>query len=282
MKEARILWFGHFRIDVANQQVWRKGQLVDVRPKAFQVLLYLVLNPQRLITREELLSRVWPNAPGSSSLLRSYIWELRQRLGDAATAPRYLETVNRRGYRFLEPVRTDFSSVSSADDGYAPSSDMSHASPREATALNSEIEFAPHHWEANLRATADGTYGEIDGLAPTRHTRVVSALRPSPAALTVGVLHSLTGTMAYSESPVVDATLLALDEINRRGGLLGRCVEALVVDGTSNAATFASSAQRLLSERRVSAIFGCWMSAHRKRVVPIIERYDNLLLYPVQ
>lgn len=282
MKEAGILWFAHFRIDVANQQVWRNGQLLEVRPKAFQVLLYLVLNPQRLITREELLSRVWPNAPSSSSLLRSYIWELRQRLGDTATAPRYLETVNRRGYRFLESVRTDFSSVSIANDGYGPSSHTRHASLRDATNVHSQIEFAPHHWEADLRAISDGTYGQIDGSGPTRHTRVVSALKPATGTLTVGVLHSLTGTMAYSESPVVDATLLALDEINRRGGLLGRCVEALVVDGKSDAAAFASSAQWLLGERGVSAIFGCWMSAHRKRVVPIVEQHDNLLLYPVQ
>ena len=88
--------------------------------------------------------------------------------------------------------------------------------------------------------------------------------------------------MAYSESPVVDATLMAIDEINRRGGLLGRGVEALVVDGKSDGGTFAANAEWLLTEKRVSAIFGCWMSAHRKCVVPVVERYDNLLLYPVQ
>ena len=132
--------------------------------------------------------------------------------------------------------------------------------------------------DAGSRAGSD-----LGQSAPALHSRVVSAISRPAAALTVGVLHSLTGTMAYSESPVVDATLMAIDEINRRGGLLGRGVEALVVDGKSDwRGTFAANAEWLLTEKRVSAIFGCWMSAHRKCVVPVVERYDNLLLYPVQ
>jgi urea transport system substrate-binding protein len=280
MKAAGVLSFARFRIDVANQQVWRDGELVEVRPKAFQVLLYLVLNPQRLITREELLNRVWSNARVSSSLLRSYVWELRQMLGDTAEAPRYLETVNRRGYRFLEAVRSDSGATFSADDAYAQSLDTHLASRGDDANGRSDKDFRAHHREANLRAAPDGALGRDNEVPSHRHQGAISPRASN--ALTVGVLHSLTGTMAFSESPVVDATLLAIDEINRRGGLLGRSVTPLVVDGKSDGATFASGAHWLLAEKQVSVIFGCWMSAHRKRVLPIIEGHDNLLLYPVQ
>ncbi len=98
----------------------------------------------------------------------------------------------------------------------------------------------------------------------------------------VGVLHSLTGTMAISERAVVDATLLAIDEVNRSGGVLGRSVEAVVRDGASDAPTFAREAERLILEDRVAATFGCWTSASRKQVKPVIEQHRHLLFYPLQ
>jgi urea transport system substrate-binding protein len=88
--------------------------------------------------------------------------------------------------------------------------------------------------------------------------------------------------MAYSEGPVVDATLLAIDEINRCGGLLGRRVEAVIADGRSDGAEFARRAEALITGKQICALFGCWMSAHRKAVIPVIEKYDSLLMYPVQ
>ena len=98
----------------------------------------------------------------------------------------------------------------------------------------------------------------------------------------VGVLHSLTGAMAQSESPVVDALLLAISQTNETGGLLGRRVEPIILDGKSDWPTFASQAEKLLSEHEVSTVFGCWTSASRKTVVPIFEEHNNLLIYPVQ
>ncbi len=98
----------------------------------------------------------------------------------------------------------------------------------------------------------------------------------------VGILHSLTGTMAISESPVIDATLLAIEEINANGGLLGRKLVPVVIDGKSDRATFAHEAERLITEEKVVVIFGCWTSASRKAVKPIVEKYRHLLLYPVQ
>ncbi len=101
-------------------------------------------------------------------------------------------------------------------------------------------------------------------------------------AVRVGVLHSRTGTMAISERPVIDAVLLALEEINAAGGLLGRPVEPVLADGQSDETVFAREAERLIAEDRVCTVFGCWTSASRKAVVPVIERHDHLLIYPVQ
>jgi urea transport system substrate-binding protein len=105
---------------------------------------------------------------------------------------------------------------------------------------------------------------------------------PAGAPIKVGVLHSLTGTMATSEKPVVDATLLAIEEINEQGGVLGRPIEAVVEDGMSDWPTFAKKAQKLITQDQVSAVFGCWTSASRKTVKPIFEKHDHLLFYPVQ
>ena len=98
----------------------------------------------------------------------------------------------------------------------------------------------------------------------------------------VGLLHSLSGTMSDSESPVVDATLLAIAEINNSGGLLGRKIEAIVADGKSDPQVFVSEMKRLTEEEHACVIFGCWTSAARKTVLPVVEDLDQLLLYPVQ
>jgi urea transport system substrate-binding protein len=98
----------------------------------------------------------------------------------------------------------------------------------------------------------------------------------------VGVLHSLTGTMAISEKEVVDATMLAIEELNRAGGLLGRRIEPVVVDGASDWPTFARAAQRLIETEKVAVVFGCWTSASRRTVKPVFESGDHLLIYPLQ
>jgi len=98
----------------------------------------------------------------------------------------------------------------------------------------------------------------------------------------VGILHSLSGTMEMSERPVMQATLLAIEDINAQGGLLGRQVEPIVVDAESNNATFSREAKHLIVDQKVSALFGCWTSASRKVVKPIVEQYHNVLFYPVQ
>jgi len=104
-----IFVFPPFRLDAANEQLWRDSNLVDLRPKTFEVLLYLVQNAQRLVTKRELLDSVWAGASVSDELLRGYIRELREALGDDAKKPRYIETVPTRGYRFLPRVNDESS-----------------------------------------------------------------------------------------------------------------------------------------------------------------------------
>src|SRR6185503_5861931 len=102
------------------------------------------------------------------------------------------------------------------------------------------------------------------------------------APIRIGVLHSLTGTMAISEKSVVDAVTLAVEQINHSGGLLGRQIEMVVADGHSDNDTFAREAERLIAQEHVVAVFGCWTSGSRKTVRPLFEKHDHLLFYPVQ
>jgi|GEM_PF-2715999 len=98
----------------------------------------------------------------------------------------------------------------------------------------------------------------------------------------VGILHSLSGTMAISENAVVLSTLLAIDEINDQGGLLGKKIEVVIKDGASNWNNFRDQAEILITKDKVSVVFGCWTSAARKSVKPVFEKHNHLLFYPVQ
>jgi len=99
--------------------------------------------------------------------------------------------------------------------------------------------------------------------------------------IVVGLLHSQTGPMAISERSMIDAEVLALEEINAAGGLLGRRVRWVVADGGSDGPTFARQAEALIRDHGVSVIFGCWTSASRKSVLPVVEKADHLLVYPM-
>ena len=98
----------------------------------------------------------------------------------------------------------------------------------------------------------------------------------------VGVLHSLSGTMAISETTLKDVMLMLIDEQNAKGGLLGKKLEAVVVDPASDWPLFAEKARELISVNGVSAVFGCWTSVSRKSVLPVFEELNSLLFYPVQ
>lgn len=98
----------------------------------------------------------------------------------------------------------------------------------------------------------------------------------------VGVLHSLSGTMAISETSLKDVLLFTFDEINKKGGVLGKKIEPVIVDPASNWPLFAEKAEQLLVKDKVAVVFGCWTSVSRKSVLPVFEKYNGLLFYPVQ
>ncbi len=526
---STTLLFPPFRLDLINEELWRAGDRIPLRPKEFAVLAYLAGNSQRLVRKQELLEHVWPGVSVGDELLRGYIRGLRLALGDAAADPRVIETVSRRGYRFLPPVTTDAPAAArpldSADraivvgrdaelraleDAFArvkqgerrtvliagepgtgktmvlrtfldraradaaaavcdaacaqgydagerfvplvhalgslcrqPGRDRlvghlercapgwlvqlpdllgdaeyarveergrgatteqlrrEYAAALEAVARDVPIVIAIEDLQWSDHESADlfaalaregppglllvATYRRVDaitsahpiraaalelvtsGLAvelpmtnfsrqhvaeylqarfpnpsfppalsralhettdgnPAMLVKIVERLversdvRPidgrwrfqpheghaspdaadriaalvqsrvrelgpvlrSRAPLRVGVLHSLTGMMAWSEMPVVDATLLAIEEINQQGGIRGHRVDPVVVDGESDEEVFAQRAEQLMRDERVCTVFGCWISASRKMVVPVVERHDSLLVYPVQ
>ena len=98
--------------------------------------------------------------------------------------------------------------------------------------------------------------------------------------VTVGILHSISGTMAISETGSVQAEKLAIEQINKMGGVLGRKIEYIQEDGASDWPTFAEKSKKLLVKDKVAAVFGCWTSASRKAVLPVFEQYNGMLYYP--
>ena len=190
--------------------------------------------------------------------------------------------------------RPDMSSGSaSSPDREAPAATVGAENPvaRHTTAgdlapfTDSKLLHSTPTRRAILAGTALGVFAGSGMFL--RRAQIVASKAVAPPVLAsepirVGILHSLSGTMAISERPVVDATLLAIDELNAKGGLLGRAVEAVVADGASDGAIFAREAERLITQKQVATVFGCWTSASRRTVRPVFERHNHLLFYPVQ
>ena len=109
-----------------------------------------------------------------------------------------------------------------------------------------------------------------------------AAAAQAQETIKVGILHSLSGTMAISETTLKDAMLMLIAEQNAKGGLLGRKLEPVVVDPASNWPLFAEKARELIAKDKVSAVFGCWTSVSRKSVLPVFKELDSILFYPVQ
>ncbi len=127
-----------------------------------------------------------------------------------------------------------------------------------------------------FRAFLLGAAGSIFAVAGA------SAARAEVKTVKVGILHSLSGTMAISETSLRDVLLFAIDEINASGGVMGYKVQPVVADGASDWPLFAEKAKQLLERDKTAAVFGCWTSISRKSVLPVFEQLDGLLFYPVQ
>src|ERR1700751_1795427 len=122
-------------------------------------------------------------------------------------------------------------------------------------------------------------------LAATAGLALGFALSPAFAAddtIKIGILHSLSGTMAISETTLKDVMLMLIDEQNKKGGVLGKKLEAVVVAPASNWPLFAEKARELITKDKVAVVFGCWTSVSRKSVLPVFKELNSLLFYPVQ
>jgi urea transport system substrate-binding protein len=124
----------------------------------------------------------------------------------------------------------------------------------------------------NRRAALGLAFAAVLAAAPARAEDTIK----------VGILHSLSGTMAISETTLKDVMLMLIDEQNKKGGLLGKKLEAVVVDPASNWPLFAEKARELISKDKVAAVFGCWTSVSRKTALPVFKELDSILFYPVQ
>ena len=127
----------------------------------------------------------------------------------------------------------------------------------------------------NYRCWLGAAAGLAMGLAATLPAKAQDTIK-------VGILHSLSGTMAISETTLKDVMLMLIDEQNKKGGVLGKKLEAVVVDPASNWPLFAEKARELISKDKVAVVFGCWTSVSRKSVLPVFKELDSILFYPVQ
>ena len=119
-------------------------------------------------------------------------------------------------------------------------------------------------------------------IAGTATALMMGGAASAADTIKVGVLHSLSGTMAISETTLKDTILMMVDDLNKKGGLLGKKVEAVVVDPASNWPLFAEKARELITAKKVDVVFGCWTSVSRKSVLPVFEELNSMLFYPVQ
>ncbi|MBR0792422.1 urea ABC transporter substrate-binding protein [Bradyrhizobium manausense] len=135
-----------------------------------------------------------------------------------------------------------------------------------------------HHIAASFsrRGVLAASAGLMLGLAS------ISGAKAAEDTIKIGVLHSLSGTMAISETTLKDTILFLIDEQNKKGGVLGKKLEAVVVDPASNWPLFAEKARELITKDKVAVVFGCWTSVSRKSVLPVFKELNNILFYPVQ
>lgn len=126
------------------------------------------------------------------------------------------------------------------------------------------------------------TYKSLVTASVLAATMAVSSVASAADTIKVGILHSLSGTMAISETTLKDVMLMLIEEQNKKGGVLGKKLEAVVVDPASNWPLFAEKARELISVNKVDVVFGCWTSVSRKSVLPVFEELNSVLFYPVQ
>ena len=295
-------------VDFAAPEQWESSRNVDIRADIYSLgcTFYYLLAGQTPFPSSKystLMQQMWAHSQAPLPPIR----ELRPDLPENIAAILTKMLAKNRDERFSRPeeiavalapftqdcnlaeyVRTarrtttsklDLSRVSSIRDSRADASGKSRTQRKliigaaivSVTVLAAALAMVFGPW--NRRPLDSGAGSPQGGPAPVTFTG---------PPIKVGILHSRTGTMSISEKPVIDATVLAIDEINSRGGVLGREVKPVFEDGASHWPTFAKKAEKLITEDKVCSVFGCWTSASRRTVRPIFEKHKHLLFYPVQ
>ena len=245
LTDDRVFSFGPFTLDVTARLLSIGSEPVAIGSRSFEILVALVESRGEIVSKQDLLARVWPNLHVEEHNLKVHVSALRRALGKEGR--KFLINVPGRGYSFVAPVTL---------------------SEKSARTLNSERD----------NGAESSSRGEITQGLP----RVSDGHTQGSPTVKVGIIHSLTGPMAQSEVPISEAALLAIQEINRAGGILGRTIEPLVVDCESDELRFADKSEELITDEQVGALFGCLTSASRKHVKAVVERHNHLLLYPMQ
>src|SRR5438067_9853674 len=167
-------------------------------------------------------------------------------------------------------------------DGLARLLRLSHCKKCKLHFLRQQKDIAMHSPIGAGRPFARRSLLALAGLALGLSAAPAVAQGTSGDTIKVGVLHSLSGTMAISETTLSDVMRMLIEEQNKKGGLLGKKLEAVVVDPASNWPLFAEKARELITKDKVAAVFGCWTSVSRKSVLPVFKELNSILFYPVQ
>ncbi|MGH8005786.1 MAG: ATP-binding protein [Candidatus Binatia bacterium] len=240
MKPTAQLVFPPFRLDPVNEQLWRETQLVPLRPKAFAVLRFLVEHAGRLLTKEELLQGVWPHTQVSEGILKGYIRDLREVLGDNAQRPQFIETVPRRGHRFIAAVTTAVSSAESHVSRPPPSpalllvgrdTELAHLHSLFAKAVGGERQMVFVTGEPGIGKTTlvDAFLAQLAESEPVQGPKPVLSPSTEPVVSVVEPLRidSAEGSKVQSLQSAIRNPQSALALVGR-----GQCVEQY---GTSEA-----------------------------------------------
>jgi urea transport system substrate-binding protein len=274
-------------LDYMAPEQWDDSHTVDIRADIYSLgctLYHLLAGKPPFAGKDSgLIKRMWAHASAPVPPLA----EVRPEVPPEVVAVIERMLAKKPDERFATPANTAAALQRFA--AVVPESSMIHSRPQEAGSQPAEL-AGRRSVTPTRRKRKLGHLGIAAVLASLLLLAGIAAAfflrRPGVTAsgqpIKVGVIHSRTGTMAISEKPVIDATLFAIEELNAKGGVLGRRVEAIVEDGASDWPTFALKAKKLITQDKVCTLFGCWTSASRKTVKPIVEKHNHLLFYPLQ
>jgi eukaryotic-like serine/threonine-protein kinase len=204
---SEVKSFGSFRLDTANHCLWRDAERVSITPKAYDVLCHLVENSGRLVTPDEMLEAIWADTYVNPEVLRKYILEIRRALGDKSDAPQFVETVPKRGYRFIAAVCADGEPATSAAADMIPNSTIEFTTPQSLP--EEELRLGPPPSSGDASSTGPG---ELQRTTPFREALVPPKVRSSRKLWTLTILGAFVVTVFAVTSHYLHGTAKLTDK----------------------------------------------------------------------